>query len=185
MIQEIMGLPGVGKTTYCCKINMCVPVFITPRKRFFYAMKFLLQHPVVFSYFFYKTIKVPQQRRSLRNKVFFLLFTSFAKEAGATGNKILDEGLYQYILSLYEINVSRSDVSRDLRMLYALKRKVIHLVAEEDVRHARLQKRGRHFALNLTERERESFTKTMRETENIIRDLKDGDKYYLVLENNA
>ncbi len=115
MIIELFGLPGSGKSTIIRSlVNNKIGKDIFIRNRFekaFYLSLFLMRHPII-SFFWIKEI-ILQRHRELTSYKISLLFSTFAKiqKASFSNNTyIIDEGLIQRILSIYETNLTEQKI---------------------------------------------------------------------------
>ena len=180
-ITEVIGLPGAGKTHYVGGKQVLVKGRAC---RYWWALLFSIKHPKIAWHFLYKTVRTPQVRPALKNKALFLLFGAFAREYKARPGQIIDEGLYQYILSLYEVTVSRKAVKDDITILAPLRRGVLHFRTDETIRESRMQERGRWFSKNLSKAETERFLVSLKETEMYLAELLQEQANYEVYNRN-
>lgn len=135
MIIEFFGLPGSGKT--CCaqacarKEGLRVVEVENRAAVYLWALVFACVRPALFFAFAKRIIKENKRNVILvRHKLFLLHLHAMAKEGRALftrGNVILDEGLFQAILSVYEREIGEEEVhvlarhfgKREIRLVYA------------------------------------------------------------------
>jgi dephospho-CoA kinase len=150
MIVELIGLSGAGKTSFARAFSeeQHIPIIeVTGRARKVgLILWFIATRPRVF--FSILLVLVVENKKSARlrsHKIRNLFFSTVAREQKARMSSrdcIIDEGLLQFFLSLYERPVNEQDVSRYLARIVD-DRKVIILEAEYDVRIKRMKTRGR------------------------------------------
>lgn len=150
MIIEYLGLPGSGKTYLAerrVKENQeyTYVAIRTRTERFFYAFVFMGTHPLISFRMIWTVMKrTPLHFRLLKHKTAFLLLGAFAREARAsyftTKDTVLDEGLHQFMLSMYEKPVDERTMQEDWGMIVRNMKHTRQIVFVECKREARMQR---------------------------------------------
>ena len=123
MIIEYFGLPGSGKTyharRYAALKNARFIEISGRRERYFYALVFVILHPFS-TLFFLKEICVETQGRKalLWHKIFLVFPDAIACEEKARcthGDSVVDQGLLQLLLGVYEKRVEKMRLTDALK----------------------------------------------------------------------
>lgn len=177
-IIELLGLPGSGKSYYAKELTQAGEgelIQISGRfERFWRALWYLVLHPRLAANLIHKTIE--QQKygdHSLKHKIFFLLFSAFAREQKAQqrAQSIVDEGLYQYAFSLYETQVTAENIERDLTWYGTDERRIIFMKASLENRTERMIERQRFPRGGKREDTTPEFSKVLTVTETCLEKL--------------
>lgn len=140
-IIEFFGLPGAGKTSQAVS-----PVLIRRKLScWFFDSLFLWRHPFNFIYLYRLLIRESKFNRSLLSHKKHLFSLSLAKEMKAQlsfHDSAIDDGLLQFLLSLYERKITELEAKALLNCID--KNRIIAIVeASESQRLAWMKKRGR------------------------------------------
>lgn len=134
-IVEYIGLPGAGKTYLAQKhskeTNIPVITINSKCERYSQVSLFLVRHPILFCYISCMVFRYTKHNiRLLRHKYFFLFFNAVAREqkANRLGIGIIDEGLFQFSLSLFESKVGKSRMQAYMSIVNKLPERKINLV---------------------------------------------------------
>lgn len=148
MIYEFFGLPGSGKT-YCAALfakNRKLPLIEVHGRvqTYFWTCVFACVSPACF-FFFLKEIARENSGNAylLRHKVHNLFLRAVAKEGKALvrKNAVIDEGLFQAILYIFEKEMTQQDIARHKKFLK--KRHLYVVEASRAVREKRMRTRKR------------------------------------------
>lgn len=149
MIIELLGLPGSGKTYYTKKFaqeyEMEAISFNKGFKKKFYAILFIIFHPFLFGILIKKLfIENRQDKKVLKHKLFNYLPGVIAREQKGrlSRRSVIDEGLIQFILAMYERKISKKDL-RWCQSYFNKRFKIFIIETEEKIRQKRIQTRGR------------------------------------------
>lgn len=120
MIIEVIGLPGSSKSTLCKEIVKEISnahIIEAPKRfpRLFYFLSYSLKHPMFI--LFWKTKILQEGSVGLYRYIFHLWWTSVAKYEKALsqrGISIIDEGMVQRILTVFEHKVSEKTIKKAL-----------------------------------------------------------------------
>jgi hypothetical protein len=151
MIFEYFGPSGAGKTHASQEQSRAenIPTVSIKGKweKLFHVLFFALSHP---AFFFRMSIKIWLESRQdfavWSHKYFFLFLSAIAKENKATyfENAILDEGLYQFGLSLYERRVDSSEMDEYVSRLVNFPERILYFVeTDASIREERMLGRNR------------------------------------------
>ncbi len=147
MIVEFYGLPGSGKSSLTKKISSDFGFRIIKirkkRELFFYSFLFLLKHPIKFFILFFYVIKNSKDIKSFYYKTMNCLLDYGAKYEKALKHKkaILDQGFFQNIISLFDDELSMSDIDRYLKNIL-LPDLLFCINPDKSVRASRIKQRG-------------------------------------------
>ncbi len=148
MIYEFFGLPGSGKTYLAERFsqNKQMPLVEVRGNvaKYTWAFIFACARPRIFFSFLKELIKENKQYPGLlRYKINTLYLRAVAKEGKALARKdaVIDEGLFQVLLYIFEKEITERDIASCARFL---KKRNIHIVeASHAVRRERMKARGR------------------------------------------
>lgn len=131
-IIEVVGLPGAGKSTLIEGVltthaNVVSPLFASRFERRWYSLLYILLHPLSFTILF-TIFVVDAPTWSLRQYTIHLLLVSCARYQKASrlakqGSVIIDEGLWQRVITLSTIAITKHDFIRKC-ILFALPKKI-------------------------------------------------------------
>ena len=151
MIVEFFGPPAVGKTTIArlfAERTGGVIISISSRKeKYYYILRFVFLRPILFLALVWKTKWEGRRSLSLMWHKLFLLseHISYTEKALSYSHDtlvLLDGGLLQYALSLYEHRISKSTAERYLKN-FMFSDTVIVLTGDTAVCERRMRERGR------------------------------------------
>ena len=180
MIIEFFGPSGAGKTTIARELNLNTGweyIVVNSRKeKFKYNVIFLFHSFIKFFSLFIKTISEGGGSFSLTRHKLHLLSEYIARNekariVGRKHNVILDEGLVQYGLSLYEKNISKLDAKKYIDRFATVQNKIqVVILCNDSERIKRMEKRKRipRAFLNL---DKEEWQKTISNNTNIFTDI--------------
>jgi hypothetical protein len=150
MITRFVGLPGAGKSHLAdmyAKDEKRPLIGVSNRlDKYFFSFVFLILKPLTFFHFFKQVFRETQRNTALlRWKLTVLLFPAFAREAKAVFHKnpVLDEGLLQFILSIYDREIGEGELNKYTYYLDPKKCRVLLVEASTDVRERRMRGRNR------------------------------------------
>jgi len=148
MIYEFFGLPGSGKTFLAMRFskeNKIPLIEINSRtEKYFWVALFVCAHPMLFFLLLKKIIKENKNDSALfRHKTLFLCLRTIAKEGKSFFKRdaVIDEGLYQALLYLFERKVQKSELACFSPLFKRRTARIV--VANADTRRERMQSRGR------------------------------------------
>lgn len=155
MITEYFGLPGSGKTYLAQKFSQehRVPLIeVSGRlQKYFWALIFVCARPRTFFFFLKEMIKENGRDavtafflvRLFNHKVHNLYLRAIAKEGKAffRRNAVVDEGLFQILLYIFERKIEKEDL---ISFASLLRGRVCYIVmANAETRGKRMRDRGR------------------------------------------
>jgi len=150
MVIEFFGLPGVGKTYLAKKKasekNIPYIEIVTRWERLWRSFFFFCTHPAISSVFIYEIIRETYKKpKLLKHKLLYLFFLTIAREQKAEKYKecVIDDGLFLFILSLYESVITDANLKKFKKVLNQTRFMIILVTADEDVRKKRLIARQR------------------------------------------
>ena len=194
MIIELFGLPGSGKTYLAQNcfsdrqhaVVKCLGKF----QQFFFALMFGLRKPLFFCYLKILLLKENWCKPSLLwHKYMMLLLPALAKEGKALFSKnstaVIDQGLLQLALSIYERKIEEPDIKRILSFCARENRKITIVEANKSVREKRMGDRGRRARGFLGEKYLAQWTPVLEYNYEVVKNaiIGSGMKYVLI-ENN-
>lgn len=147
MIVELVGLPGSGKSFLAPRIaaEHGVPIVRVGRlgQRPLYALLFAFSHPRLA--FQLLAISHEQSQGALRQIKRHRLVSALAKELKVRilGGGLIDEGLFQILLTLYEAPAEPARTEELLSMLPKADYRVYFVEAPEEMRQRRVRERGK------------------------------------------
>jgi dephospho-CoA kinase len=147
VIVELAGLPGSGKSFLAPKIAAEHGVSIVRvgrlGQRRLYALLFGLLHPRLVLRLL-ATCRA-QSRGALRRMKTHRLVSALAKEQKARmiGGGLIDEGIFQILLTLYETPAEPARIEEMLSLLPKAAYRVCFVEAAEETRQSRMQARGK------------------------------------------
>ena len=151
MIIEFFGLPGAGKSYLAKRMaqekDYKVVTFSGKYEKYFHALCFIIFHPRHF-FFLFKNLFVENKKNKklLNHKIKRLFVRCIAVEQKARWkkNSIIDEqGFFQFILSIYERQITSKEVSQYYKYLKKSKYFVYIIEAEQAKRKERMSIRKR------------------------------------------
>lgn len=149
MIYEFFGLPGSGKSYIAEReFGYAAKSFSSISQRlikYFLVALYEVMHPIRSAVFILAIIRETQHNRKLMmHKLKFLYLNAEAREQAASFKRegVVDEGLVNYLLSLYERKISTKDVQSLLKRIP--KKRTIYIVnANFEARKKRMKNRNR------------------------------------------
>jgi hypothetical protein len=179
--NELVGLPGSGKTTL--GINMSTKQSntnfinkISKFDRFFYGTMYSFYD--FFTFIKFLKIILKEYRSTihpgLKHKFFFTFLSACAREMKGNfyRNCTIDEGLCQFVYSVYEHEITYEEILKDFSFLTKKKHlwKIIYVEADELVRTERYTRRGRRFRDYVGDNEyQKKIWKVIEENDDIIK----------------
>ncbi len=155
MIIEFFGLSGAGKTYLRKKIsreNNYKVILIRGRlEKYLFVGLFFIFHPRISSFLLYKLlIENHNNKYLLIYKIKFLFFEMIAREQKAMfrskikkDNLIIDEGVLQFIIAIYERKINDKDLESFGKLLSD--KYIIYIIsADKKIRTSRLEARGKY-----------------------------------------
>jgi|SRR3989344_2330894 len=148
---EFFGLPGSGKSYLADKKSneegLKILKIHNRFEKYFFALLFFVLHPFFFLFFIKKIVEETKNNPSLlRHKIFFLYFDVAAKDMKSRirgRQTINDQGIFQFILSIYERKINQEDLcvyrkylKRDQYFIYIVE-------TDHEIRKKRMQDRRR------------------------------------------
>ncbi len=176
MIYEFFGLPGSGKTYLAERFSQnkqtpLVEVHGTVDK-YTWAFIFACARPRIFFSFLKELIKENKQHpRLLRYKINTLYLRAVAKEGKALVRKdaVIDEGLLQVLLYIFEKEITERDIASYARFL---KKRNIHIIeASHIARKERMKARERFPRAFLGKEYRQRWFPVLEKNYALIREL--------------
>ncbi len=163
MIYEFIGLGGAGKTyraaEYAKTKNIPLVSILNSWERSLYAFLFMARHPIVVARLVWWVIQQGQTVSGLIfHKIFFLLFRTLGREGKILflDDAVIDEGLVQFIISLFEEPVSAKDIKNYIQLILSVAPRQIYildtpiLIRQERMTHRRRIPRsifGTHYGI--------------------------------------
>ena len=149
MMVEFFGLPGSGKSYIAEKefgyVAKPFKSFVSRIKKYYLLAFYEALHPIRSAVFIIAIIKeTKHNRKLLLHKIKFLYFNAEAREMAASlkKNGIIEEGLVNYLLSLYERKILADDVRPLLKRIP--KNRTIYIInADKKTRQKRMKDRNR------------------------------------------
>ena len=151
MIYEFIGLPGSGKTYHAQRLSSEIgaPMIgaLSRKDRFLGALCFATHRPLVVMRLVRELFcETHVSAALLWHKLFFLLGNALARESVAMRfeTAVIDEGLAQYIYSLYEHRITVRDIQRYFDIVKLPEERTVTIIeASDNIRHERMAARGR------------------------------------------
>jgi hypothetical protein len=150
MIINFFGLSGAGKTYYSIKSfidHKYKVIKINNRfEKYFFVFIFFFIHPVSSVFLIKATISENiNNKRLLIYKIKHLLFLVLARQGKSSfyGDVVVDDGLFQFLLIIFERKISYNDLA-PFRNFLKDKKTIAYIVeANRETRLARMEKRNR------------------------------------------
>lgn len=148
MIIELYGLAGSGKTysTPHIAAQYGLPVADVSHRAERYAcfLRFCLSHPALAGSLLLETVRRTSSRPPLLLHKLKLLVSNLAKvqKAIGLGGGIVDAGLFQFLLVIYEEAVSEAELARFKDRLALQDYRILVFDVDDDVRTERMASRG-------------------------------------------
>lgn len=166
-MYELIGLTGSGKSYLAEKIadeRGCIFLRTQGRWwRYVFSLLFILRHPLLARTIISCTARNTRGKsKLLKHKLLYILLNAFAKEFIARNSRrdvLIDDGLLQYLPSMYEDYMDRKTFLSDIDLGFFSDRNVIHISVSTDVRIQRMKSRGRFLRHQLPEPERSQYAK--------------------------
>lgn len=148
MIVELYGLAGSGKTYSTPRIaaQYGLPVADVSRRRERYAcfLGFCRSHPALAGSLLLETVRRTLSRPSLLFHKLKMLVSNLAKvqKAVRLGGGVVDAGLFQFLLVIYEEAVSEAELAKFKDRLALQDYRILVFDVDDDVRTHRMTSRG-------------------------------------------
>lgn len=150
MIIEFFGLPGSGKSHIAEKefgyIEKPYSTILDRIRKYSLVALYETMHPIRSAAFFIAIVRETRDNAPLlMHKLKFLYLNAEAREQAGQFKKegVIDEGLVNYLLSLYERKISEKDVNSIVKRI-PKKRMVYIINASKSVREKRMLERKRN-----------------------------------------
>lgn len=148
MIVELYGLAGSGKTysTPHIAAEYGLPVADVGRRRERYAcfLQFCLSHPALAGSLMLETVRRTIARPTLLLHKMKMLVSNLAKvqKAIKLGGGVVDAGLFQFLLVIYEEAVSETELAKFKDRLALRDYRILTFDVDDDIRTQRMTSRG-------------------------------------------
>jgi len=150
-VIEFFGLPGVGKSYMAGKFShkYAAPIISVQGRleKYFLVAAFAFLRPRTFLFFLKEIVRENRRNAGLLHhkirNIYFDVVATEQKSSFTQGARIIDQGFFLFLISLYERKINASEIEKCLGYFKKNNYYVFIVEADDDIRKKRMRERGR------------------------------------------